>query len=343
MFASLTRLQALFVFVGLVVLAALSLTIRAEPGGAAITGTGTYSDVKLYVDIAQAVSGGEDYYHAATRLHRLHGFPTSPFVTVRLPTLAWIEAALGLKTAHLLLGALLTITSLAWFAMLRPLVNAAERVGATLLVLIGGAMVASANLVVTHELWAGVLVALATALLARGLWVPALLAIASALAIRELALPFVPIAAFWALRDGRRREAAAWLALLAAYALALYLHKLAVTPLSLPGDALSQGWGGMRGPAAPLRDIVDVTLINLLPPPLSYLVAFLALAGFLGAPAPLARIALPWLGAIVVLLAGFARPVNFYWAILCVPMVTAGLAFLPRLVRQLVEALRRRG
>ena len=341
MLASLSRLQALVVLAGLVLLAALALTIHAEPGGTAITGSGTYSDVKLYVDIAQAVSGGEGYYHAATRLHRAHGFPTSPFVTVRLPTLAWIEAALGLKAAHLLLGALLAITALAWYAMLRPLGSAAERLGAPLLVLVGGAMVASANLVVTHELWAGVLVALATALLARGLWVPALLTVACALAIRELALPFVPIAAFWALRGGRKREAAGWIALFAAYAIALYLHKLAVTPFSLPGDALSQGWGGMRGPAAPLRDVVDVTLLNLLPPPLSYLVALLALTGFLGAPTPLARIALPWLGAVVVLLAGFARPVNFYWAILAVPMVTAGLAFVPRMARQLVEALRR--
>ncbi|EJL33347.1 hypothetical protein [Novosphingobium sp. AP12] len=341
MLASLTRFQAFALLVAIAVLAALSLTIRPEESGAAITGDGTYSDVQLYKDIAGAVAGGEDYYHAATRLHRAHGFPTSPFVTVRLPTLAWIEAGLGWKATQLLLGALLAVTALAWFVMLRPLADAPERTGATLLVLVGGAMVGSADLVVTHELWAGVLVALATALLVRGWWGPALIVAAVALMIRELALPFVLIAGFWALRDGRRREALCWAGLLIAYAVVLYLHDEAVAPLSLPGDALSQGWGGMRGPAAPLRDIAEVTLINLIPPPLSYLVTLIALVGFFGAPAPLARIALPYLGGIAVLLAVFARPVNFYWAILAVPMVVAGLAFFPGVLRDLIRALRR--
>jgi hypothetical protein len=341
MLAALTRFQALAVILAIVLLAALSLTIRPAASGTAITGNGTYSDVQLYKDIAGAVANGEGYYPAATRLHRTHGFPTSPFVTVRLPTLAWIEAGLGWRGTHLLLGGLLGGTALAWFALLRPLANAPERIGATLLILVGGAMVASADLVVTHELWAGVLVALATALLARGLWAPALLAMAFALAIREMGLPFVLIAGVWALRDGRRREALGWAALLAAHALALFLHHAAVAPLSLPSDALSQGWSGMRGPAAPLRDIAEVTLINLLPPPLSYLAALLALVGFLGAPVPIARLTVPYLGAIAVLLAVFARPVNFYWAILAAPMVVAGLAFLPRLLRDLLRALRR--
>ncbi|HUD28755.1 MAG TPA: hypothetical protein VMQ93_07785 [Novosphingobium sp.] len=341
MLASLTRIQALAVIAAIALLAALSLAIRPETGGAAITGDGTYSDVQLYREIAEAVAGGEGYYPAATRLHRAHGFPTSPFVTVRLPTLAWIEAGLGWRNTHLLLAGLLGLTALAWFAMLRPLVDAPVRIGATLLVLVGGAMVASADLVVTHELWAGVLVALATALLVRGNWIPALIAAACALAIRELALPFVLVAGFWALRDGRRREALCWLALLAAYALALYVHRQAVAPLSLPGDAASQGWGGLRGPAGPLRDIAEVTLINLVPPPLSYCVTLLAILGFLAAPRPLARIALPYIGAVAVLLAVFARPVNFHWAILVVPMAVAGLAFLPLLVRDLLRAARR--
>lgn len=341
MLASLTRFQALAVIVVVTVLLALSLTIRPEAGGSAITGDGTYSDVRLYRDIAEAVAGGEDYYRTATRLHRAHGFPTAPFVTVRLPTLAWIEAGLGWRGTHCLLAAFLGLTALSWFAMLRPLVDALRRIAATLLVVLGGAMVGSADLVVTHELWAGVLVALATALLARGSWIPALAAAACALAIRELALPFVPVALFWALRERRRREAAGWAALLVVYALALILHREAVASLSLPGDALSQGWGGMRGPGAPLRDIAEVTLINLIPPPLSYCVTLLALVGFLGAPAPLARLALPYLAGIIILLAVFARPVNFYWAILAVPTIVAGLAFLPGLLRDLAQALRR--
>lgn len=341
MLARLSRLQAIAVILGLALLAAWTLTIGPAESGKAITGDGSYSDVMLYTEIADAVASGEGYYHAATRIHRAHGFPTSPFVTVRLPTLAWIEAGLGWRAAHIALVSLLVVTALAWLAALRPVTNGRERLGAALLVLAGGAMAARADLVVTHELWAGVLVALAMALLVRGLWLPALLACAAALAIRELALPFVAVAAFEALRAKRWRELAAWAALVAVYALVLWLHREAVAPLSLPTDARSQGWGGLRGPAAPLRDFAEVTLLGLLPAPVSCLAALLALAGFLAAPPALGRLALPYLAAIALLLAAFARPVNFYWAILAIPTVMAGLAFLPRMVRDLAAALRR--
>ncbi|PNU06254.1 hypothetical protein [Novosphingobium guangzhouense] len=341
MLAALTRIQALAVIALIVALALATLTIGPAQTGEAISGDGRYSDVQLYHDIGNAVAGGEDYYHAATRLQRAHGFPTSPFVTVRLPTLAWIEAAFGWRATHGMLCALLAAAAVAWFAMLRPLVGAGERVAAMLLVLAGGAMVASPGLSVSHELWAGVLVALAMALRVKGLTVPAFIAAALALAIRELALPFVLLAGLWAWRSGRRAELAAWALLLAAYAIALFLHRGAVEPLSLPDDALSQGWGGLRGPGAVLQDIADVTVLHLFPAPPSYLAVLLCLTGFLGAPVPLARFALPWLATIALLLAVFARPVNFYWAILTVPTVMVGLAFLPRAARDLAKALRR--
>lgn len=341
MLRTLSRLQARILIALIAVLAALSLTIGPSESGKTITGSGAYSDVRLYVDIADAVAAGEPYYSAAVRLHRTHGFPTRPFVTVRLPTLAWTEAALGWRTMANLLAALLALTAFAWFWMLRPVSPLRERIAAAVLVAIGGAMAASPELVVTHELWAGVLVALAIALRARGHWVPALLVAALALAIRELALPFALVCAAWALVERRRRELAAWCGLLGAYAVVLWFHRAAVLPLSRDGDALSQGWSGLRGFAAPLRDIADVTVLHLLPAPLSYLVALLAMIGFFGAPPALARLALPYLAGFVVLLAAFARPVNFYWAILTVPMVMAGLAFLPRLASDLRAALRR--
>ncbi|KQM13922.1 hypothetical protein ASE49_12485 [Novosphingobium sp. Leaf2] len=344
MLDTLSSLQARLLIVVIVLLGAWTLTIQplSGSGGAAITGDGTYSDIRLYHDIGDAVANGEGYYHAAIRLHRAHGFPTRPFVTVRLPTLAWIEAALGWPATRAMLRALLLITALAWYAMLRPMTRAPERIAATLLTLGGGAMAASDTLMVSHELWAGVLIALASALLARGHVAAAIVAAACALAIRELAVPFVAIGAYHAWRGGHRRALLAWMGLLVAYAAALMVHRAMVMPLSLPGDAVSQGWDALRGPEAPLRDIVDVSLLNLMPRPWCYLAALLALVGFMGAPRPLARIALPWLGSIVFLLAVFARPVNFYWAILIAPTILAGLAFLPRTAHMLAAAALKR-
>lgn len=340
MLRTLSRLQATCVLLALLALATIALTTRPAIADGTTKGTGTYSDVRLYHDIAEAVRGGEGYYAAATRLHRAHHFPTRPFVAVRLPTLAWIEAAVGWPAARVLLGALLALAATTWFRAVGAL--GGPRLAASLLLVVGGAMAARADLVVTHELWAGMLVALAIAFRAGGKVAAAVLATAAALAIRELALPFVVLALGWALIDRRWREAGAWTALLALFGCALLLHRAAVDPLSLPTDALSQGWGGLRGIGAPWRDFSDVTLLGLLPAPLSYLLALLGLVGFLGAPAPLARLALPWVTGVAVLLAVFARPVNFYWAILAVPTIMAGLAFLPRAAVDLAYALRRR-
>lgn len=339
MLAALTRLQAMAFIVAVTALAIWSLTIRPAADDTSTRGA-LYSDVRLYHDIGNAVARGEGYYRAAVRLHRAHGFPTSPFVTVRLPSLAWIEACLGWQGTRGLLAVLLGGCAVTWFVALRPVSGVPKGLAAMLLILAGGAMVGSDALLVWHELWAGILVSIAMALLMRGAWPAALVATACALAIRELAAPFALIAAFHAWRCGRRGELAAWLALLAGFAVALLLHRAAVVPLSLPGDVRSEGWDALRGPAAPLRDIVDVTLFNLLPVPLGYLAALLALVGFLGAPRPLARLALPWLGVLIVLLALFARAANFYWAILATPTLPAGFAFLPGVVRDLYAALR---
>jgi hypothetical protein len=88
-----------------------------------------------------------------------------------------------------------------------------------------------------------------------------------------------------------------------------------------------------------LRDLADVSLLTLLPLPLAWLGALLPLYGWLAAPKPLARFAVPLFAGYMALLALFAREQNFYWAIMLLPAYLAGLAFLPRLGRDLAHAL----
>ena len=160
-----------------------------------------------------------------------------------------------------------------------------------------------------------------------------------ALAIRELALPFVLLAALFAVMERRWRELGGWLALVAAFGIGLALHAHAVAAHVLPGDLPSQGWEGLRGPGAPLRDIGDVTLLTVFPRPLVYVLALLPLFGWLAAPARTARFAVPLFAGYMALQALFAREQNFYWAIMILPAYLAGYAFLPRLVRDLAHAL----
>ncbi len=338
MISDLPRIPALLLAVLLVLLAAWSLSIGpapAPPVGPAVD----YSDVRLYQDMASRIAAGESYYRAATSLQRAHGFPTRPFVTVRLPTLVMAAVWLGWGTLRAVLAALLLLAVVLWYRALAGKVAPGEQIAAALLVLAGGAMVSNPGLVTQHELWAGILLTIALALRVRGNLVGAVLAAGLALAIRELALPFVLLAGLFALVEWRWRELAAWSVLAGLFALALALHAQAEMGEALPSDLPSQGWAEHRGPAAPLRDLADVSLLTLLPRPLAWLAALLPLYGWLAAPERLARFAVPLFVGYMALLALFAREQNFYWAIMLLPAYLAGLAFLPRLARDLAHAL----
>jgi len=338
MLRSLTRFQATLLLLLLAALLGWSMTVHEPPpvaGGPAQD----YSDLRLYLDTTTRVEQGEGYYAAITALQRAHGFPTHPFPTVRLPTLVMAGAWFGWPALRLVLGALLAGTAWLWLRALRPLCTPGEAAGAVILVILGGAMVATPTFVDQHELWAGILLAAAMALRLEGRWPLALLCAALALAIRELALPFVLLALASALWERRWREAAGWAALVAAFAVAVAFHASAVAAHVQPGDLPSQGWNALRGPGAALRDIGDVTLLTLVPPPLRYLLALLPLMGWLAAPGPLARFGLPLFAGYMAMLALFAREQNFYWAIMLLPAYLAGFAFLPRLAKDLGRKL----
>lgn len=338
MLSALTRMQALLLVVLLTALAAWSLTIRPVPVDDSAP-KADYSDVRLYHDMALRITAGSGYYAAAASLQREHGFPTRPFVTVRLPTLVMTAVWFGWGTVRAVLIGLLFMAVLLWLRALDGIAANGERIAAALLVLAGGAMVENPGLVTQHELWAGILLTIALALRVRGNWAGAVLAAGAALAIRELALPFVLLAAVFALLDRRWRELVAWAALVLLFGVGLVFHAHAVMTHVLPGDLASQGWSELRGPCAPLRDIADVTLLTVVPPPLVYLLALLPLYGWLAAPTRLARFAVPLFAGYMALLALFAREQNFYWAIMLLPAYLAGYAFLPRLARDLARAL----
>ena len=338
MLRALPRTRALLLLAMLGALLAWSLSLHAPPVPPAGPAQ-DYSDLRLYQDVAGRVAAGESYYAATTSLQRAHGFPTHPFPTVRLPTLVFAAALLGWSTLRLVLAALLAAAVVQWMRALDGIASPRERVAALGFLLAGAAMVASPALVGQHELWAGVLLASAFALRLRGNWRAAVTAAAFALAVRELALPFVLLALAFALAERRRAEAVAWGALVVLFGAAIVLHAGAVAAHVRPGDLPSQGWTALRGPGAALRDLGDVSLLTLTPPPLRYALALLPLFGWLAAPAPLARFGLPLFAGYMAMLALFAREQNFYWAIMLLPGYFIGFAFLPRMLKDLAHAL----
>lgn len=295
-------------------------------------------DMALYARIAARVAAGEGYYAAALGEQRAGNYPTRPFVAVRLPTLARVQAVIGTDGVRWLALALVAgaITALNWRGV--PLASRTERIVASALLAAGGGAALSPVAGYDHDLIAGVL--LTTALLAYRphRWWPALIAAAAALAVRELAAPFVALWLAFALAGRRWHEAVAVAGVLAVLTTGMTLHAQMVEAARLPGDLASQGWSARAGYGLPLAALGELTGLRHLPATIAAPLAILPLVGWAAIGGRSGMFAALWFAGIATLMALFARPANYYWAELALPAYGIGLAFAPRALVELVRA-----
>ena len=294
------------------------------------------NDLLLYRHVIARVRHGDDYYRAAVEEQRRSGYPVSPGLTVRLPTLALLAAAIGdrgmLVLAALLFGAMI----LAMHRRLGQEPGAAARMPLALALLTAG--IASGlhpQYNVLHEVWAAQLMALSLALHrparagGQGNWGWSWLAAALALAVRELVLPYVLLMAACAAWQRRWREAAAWTVLVGLFAAALAVHlRLAAAPV-VPGDPASPSWIVLKGLAGLLYKVNNSTLLNLLPLWVSGPCVILALFGWAGWRSPLGATGFLLTGGYAVAFMIAGRDNNFYWGLIITPLLFRGGAFLP--------------
>jgi hypothetical protein len=301
------------------------------------------NDLLLYRRIADRVAAGDDYYLAATELQRANGYPVAPGFTVRLPTLAYVTAALGPK-GLVALNLVLVFAALALmyrrFAA-EPGGDAVKLVG-TALLLVGLSTSMPAEFLRLHEVWAAELMVLSFALHRpdQGKWIAAWVVAAAAIAVRELALPFVLLMGAMALWRGNRREALAWALLVALFAAGLAWHLSLAEAQIRPGDAVSPSWLALEGIGGWLYKIEHSSLLNLFPQAIAGPLAVLAVFGWTGWSSHAGRFgALLSLGyALAFMVAG--RQNNFYWGVIVVPFLFMGLAWMPFALRSLIDAAR---
>lgn len=296
-------------------------------------------DMALYSRVAARVAAGEGYYAAALAEHRASGYPTRPFVTIRLPTLAWAQAAIGADGVRWLALALVAgaIAALWWRSP--ALASVEERIIAAALLAAGGGAALSRLAGYDHDFIAGVLLSLALLAYRADRWWPSLLAAAAALAVRELAAPFVLLWLAFAFEQHRWREAGAVAGLLALVAAGLVAHAHAVDALRLPGDLASQGWNALAGYGVPLAGLAQLTGLRHVPAMLAAPLAVLPLLGWAGLGGRMGLFALLWFTGLATGMALFARPQNYYWVELALPAYAIGLAFAPRGLTELFARL----
>jgi hypothetical protein len=308
---------------------------------AQIDTSGDDADLTLYNTIINRVAAGENYYAAAAEELRKGSYPLRPFVTFRLPTLAWLSAALGPNVMTGLLWLLIGGAVWAWWQQLGEMgMTLVARTAGLLLVTSGLSLGLQPIYLPLHELWSGVLIAIAFALHRPQRWWPSLILAAMALLVRELALPFVLLMGALALLERRWREGAGWAGLVAGFCVVMMLHASQIGPVVQVNDLQSPGWATLGGPDAFLRVMRLTSGLRIFPDVAANALTLLALFGWIAWRQRAALIgALLFCGyGLLFMLAG--RPDNFYWGLMIAPAFLLGLVAVPAAFRDLTKAMR---
>lgn len=330
-----------------VVLAALLalLLVAAWPGAPSAAPAGrasvtAQSDPDLYRAIIARVAAGEAYYPVAADELRRGGYPLRPFVTFRLPTLAVVSAHLPAFALPIGQGLLLLAVLVVWWRRLASDLPLTLLAAALVLLVAGSAALIGPVTSLFHESWTALLLALMVGLRRPGHALPAMIAGALALTVRETALPMILAMAALALGERRWKEGFGWTALVLLFVVAMAGHAHLVASVVRPDDLASPGWSGLLGARFAASAIASVTSAAVLPAGLAAALLILSLFGWFAVASQWAlRVAVLLLGY-GAMLALFARPDTFYWALLAAPLSLVGLAFVPRALTALVRASR---
>lgn len=346
-FAGLSRRAARIVLAALAVALLLAIASLSAPAPPAASGSGTSAsaddqrDVLLYEEIVDALRHGGSYYDVAASELRAGHYPLRPFITMRMPGLARVQAALPQPLVIAMLYALVVAVVAAWAMRFRACFARWPGRAVAVALLAGGLMAfVQADLWAFHEIWAGLLIALALAVRRRGRWVEAVALGLIAALIRETAVLALAVMAAAAWIEGERREALGWAGAIGVVALALGFHAWGVAQVVGPLDPASPGWSGMLGPGFFIHSVRAATALMLAPGWLAAILVVLAVLGWAGWRDPLALRVLGVVLGYAAVISLFARADTFYWVLLVAPLVLVGLAFVPDGLRDLVRSAR---
>lgn len=296
------------------------------------------ADSDLYRAVIGHVRDGGGFYSASVAEQLERGYPVRPAMTVREPTLTWLLAGIGgWRHGIAVLAGLAVVAGL---AMVRRLESVDGRRAFFLLsglgVLVAFGPYVGPIQVTQHECWAGLLVVLSLAVRTSERFVAAVVLALVACFFRELAAPYLALMAVAAIGERRRREATAWIAAGALFAVAYAVHLWAVARQTSPGDPESPGWFAHDGLTHVLETVRLTTFAGAGPDLLSVLVLVLGLLGWASIASPLANRVLAWIAFWVVLTLFVGRPENIVWGFLWAGPLVLGMVLVPGALRDLV-------
>jgi hypothetical protein len=285
------------------------------------------TDAGLYRAITDRMIDGQGYYQAVAIEQPARGYPTSPVVTVREPTVAWATALVG---EDAMVGVMWGLVAAALVLSVWVYERTERRRGGWVALVLSAAaavgIFAFPGGVYVHEVWMSLLVYLA--LLARGVgWVrTSVVMLLLASVVRELVAPVMLVMLVVAWRRGERRESATWAAALALFALFYGLHALRVDQLVAATGPESDGWLALGGWPFVIDSLREPSILTVLPFWLVVLVAPFGVLGWVMRSGPFFDRVTAVLVSYVVLFCFVGRPDNAYWGTFLAVFVVPGIA-----------------
>lgn len=317
------RIAVLLLFLGIAMWGAVAAVMapveRPEPPEGK-------ADVDFYSVVVDEMRDGRGYYDVIDTEQAARGFPTTPFVTVREPTLAWFLSAFPPVVTTVVfvgLGVLLMGLALRTFDLTerrRSMWVSMVVLAATMMVVYGG------NEAKTfHEVWATLLLALGLLGARLGSGRFSMIVLLAASLIRELVAPMMPIMALLAWRAGRRREAVEWLVATAVFTAFYARHVWRVETEVTSIEIESPGWITWRGWPGAVDAFGSSSILAVVPAAAASLLLALGILGWVMRRGPVFE---PVAAAVVfyaVLLSIGGRNDTWYWGYYVGGLIVVGL------------------
>jgi hypothetical protein len=285
---------------------------------------GEDGDIRMYQAITARVVAGTPYYSAVAVEMPARGYAVRPVFNWRLPTLAWLNSLSPSPWWGRVAFWALSLVVIGLWTMAAGLhIPRTAVIVAVVVTLASVSLLPVPDAIFLHEVWAGLLIAASLASWAiRRISLSVVLGVLAML-IRELALPYVLLMAVLALRESRRREAAAW-SLAALAFLACWGWHLREVLAHMPAEGLHNSWLAAGGWPFVLTASRCSVFLMFLPSWMVAVLVPLAWAGFWRwTNAAGQRIAMV-LTAYFLMFTVIGRADNWYWGFLVAPLIPLG-------------------
>lgn len=293
------------------------------------------TDSALYSAIVDRMNDGDGYYTAVASEQPARGYPISPAMNVREPTLAWVTSVVGGPAMVAVLW-LLALTALglsiwvygqterrsSWFA---TAAMSAAAIG--IFAFPGGVQV--------HEVWLSLL--LYVGLLARGVgWLrTAMFLLLVAALIRELVAPVMLVMAAVSLGSGRKKEAAGWVGCFAFFGIFYALHLWRVHELVTGPSLDSPSWVALGGWPFVVDAVRSSSILTVFPFWVAAVAVPLGLLGWISRKGHLFDAVAAFLLCYSILFCVVGRANNGYWGTFIGIMILPGVVFGVGALRQM--------